>query len=173
MITPAYCVTMTRYNAWQHRQLVTALDPVPEAEVVADRGAFFGSILGTLNHVLWADQIWMSRFDDRFDAPGGGIPNSPSICADYGTWKEVRTDMDARMTDWAGGVTAAELAGDVAWYSGAAERDVVKPRAFCITHMFNHATHHRGQVHTMMTSAGLTGNTSDLFLLPPKSGEGA
>jgi len=166
MITPSYCALMARYNAWQNRQLVTALDPVPEAEIVADRGGFFGSILGTLNHILWADQIWMSRFDKRFAKPDGGIAESPHICVDYAAWKTARTDMDARMADWAASVTAAELAGDVAWYSGAAERDVVKPRAFCITHMFNHATHHRGQVHTMMTSAGFTGNTSDLFLIP-------
>ena len=166
MITPAYCAMMTRYNAWQHRQLTVALDPVPEAEVVADRGGFFGSILGTLNHVLWADQIWMSRFDDSFDAPEGGIPESPFICADYAGWKEARAEIDRRMAAWASAITQEELSGDVAWYSGAAGRDMVKPRAFCITHMFNHATHHRGQVHTMMTSAGLTGNTSDLFFLP-------
>ena len=166
MITPSYCALMARYNAWQNRQLVTALDPVPAAEVVADRGSFFGSILGTLNHILWADQIWMSRFDDRFEKPGGGIPESPTLCPDYPTWRDARASMDARMAEWAAGLGHDELAGDVAWYSGAAERDVVKPRAFCISHMFNHQTHHRGQVHTMMTSAGLTGNTSDLFLIP-------
>ena len=166
MITPSYCALMARYNAWQNSELFTALDPAPAEEVVADRGAFFGSILGTLNHILWADQIWMSRFDDRFEKPEGGIPESPGVCNDYPAWKTARADLDARMADWATGGTAAELSGDVAWYSGAAERDVVKPRAFCIAHMFNHATHHRGQVHTMMTSAGFTGNTSDLFLIP-------
>ncbi len=166
MITTAYCSLMARYNIWQNRQLVTALDPVPAEELMADRGSFFGSILGTLNHILWADQIWMSRFDDSFDKPAGGIPDSPSLCPDYATWRDERMAMDDRMAAWADAVSQVDLTGDVAWYSGAAERDVVKPRAFCITHMFNHQTHHRGQVHAMMTEAGLTGNTSDLFLLP-------
>ena len=166
MITPSYCALMARYNAWQNSQLVTALDPAPAEDVLADRGAFFGSILGTLNHILWADQIWMSRFDERFAKPDGGIPESPRLCPDYSAWRDERASMDARMAEWAAGLSHEDLAGDVAWYSGAAERDVVKPRAFCISHMFNHQTHHRGQVHTMMTSAGFTGNTSDLFLIP-------
>ena len=166
MITPAYCSMMARYNSWQNSQLTTALDKVSAQELTAERGAFFGSILGTLNHILWADRIWMSRFDASFAAPEEGIPESPALCPDYTAWKAARGEMDRWVEDWATQVTQSDLSGDLAWYSGAAGRDVTRPRAFCVTHMFNHQTHHRGQLHAMMTNAALVGNTSDLFLVP-------
>ncbi|MEQ9176308.1 MAG: DinB family protein, partial [Alphaproteobacteria bacterium] len=63
MITPEYCRMMARYNAWQNRQLTESLDAQPLEVLTEDRGAFFGSILGTLNHLLWGDRMWMARFD--------------------------------------------------------------------------------------------------------------
>jgi len=61
LVTPEYCRLMARYNAWQNtglRRMVAAMDP---AELSADRGAFFGSIMATLNHLLWADQVGLHR----------------------------------------------------------------------------------------------------------------
>ncbi len=58
MITPAYAKEMARYNAWQNRQLSNVVQTLDEASLTQDRGAFFGSILGTLNHLLWCDQLW-------------------------------------------------------------------------------------------------------------------
>ncbi len=63
MIDRDYCIAMAHYNAWQNTQLTDSLDGVGDAVLRQDRGAFFGSILGTLNHVLWGDTLWMSRFD--------------------------------------------------------------------------------------------------------------
>lgn len=57
MITRQYCVTMARYTAWQNRQSRAIVQAMPEAVIRAERGAFFGSILGTLNHVLWGDML--------------------------------------------------------------------------------------------------------------------
>jgi uncharacterized damage-inducible protein DinB len=166
MITPAYCTMMARYNGWQNRQLMTALDPVPEHELTADRGAFFGSILGTLSHTLWADQMWMSRFVADFDEPSAGIKDSATLYPGLADWKSVRNEVDERISAWASSLTQPDIDGDLAWYSSAADMGMQKPLAFCISHMFNHQTHHRGQVHAMMTSASLVGNTSDLIFLP-------
>ena len=62
MISPHYCQTMARYNAWQNAQLIDAVTPLDAEALLAERGAFFGSILGTLNHLLWGDGVWMARF---------------------------------------------------------------------------------------------------------------
>jgi uncharacterized damage-inducible protein DinB len=62
MISVQYVQTMARYGAWQNENLASAADKPPDSATREDRGAFFGSIFGTLNHLLWADRIWMSRF---------------------------------------------------------------------------------------------------------------
>ena len=72
MIEAGYVRTMARYNAWQNRQLTDVLKTVDDAVLRQDRGAFFGSIMNTLNHLLWADTIWMSRFDARIPPPPEG-----------------------------------------------------------------------------------------------------
>ena len=166
MITPEYCRTMARYNAWQNRQVTEALDGQPLEVLAEDRGAFFGSILGTLNHLLWGDLLWMSRLDPSVDAPEVTQKESPGLHPTLGAWSAERYHLDGKMRHWANAVRAMDLTGDLHWYSGTAGRDLVAPRAFCITHMFNHQTHHRGQVHAMMTAAGLTAPVSDLFLMP-------
>ena len=168
MIDPDYCRVMARYNAWQNRQLTEALKNVPLAGLKADCGAFFGSILGTLNHVLWADALWMSRFDPAFDKPAGGIKDSVDLCPTLGMWDAERFALDGRISAWADGLSAIRLAGDLTWYSGAKGREQSKPLALCVVHMFNHQTHHRGQVHAMMTQAGLSAPVSDLAFMPDK-----
>lgn len=165
MITPEFCRTMARYNAWQNTQLRTACAGLTEAELRADRGAFFGSILGTLNHLLWGDLIWMSRFDGGAP-PEGGIAESPGLCPTFAAWGAERFRMDGRIRHWAKGLHNLDLAGDLIWFSGAAGREVTRPVALCVTHMFNHQTHHRGQVHAMLTAAGQSPGDTDLFLMP-------
>ena len=167
MILPGYVVTMAGYNGWQNRQLEAALDAVPDAVLRADRGAFFGSILGTLNHLLWGDLMWMSRFaPERAMRPEGGIADSPGLCEAYGDWRAARRSLDGEIEEWAAGLHAAALAGPLNWFSGALGRDVTKPMALCVVHMFNHQTHHRGQVHAMLTKEGLKAPVSDLFAMP-------
>ncbi|MEM7454607.1 MAG: DinB family protein, partial [Planctomycetota bacterium] len=72
MITAAYCRTMARYNAWQNDGLRAAFRELPLAVLEEERDAFFGSIFGTANHLLWGDAMWMSRFDG-WDKPEIGI----------------------------------------------------------------------------------------------------
>ena len=165
MITPGFVQTMARYNAWQNRSLYRAADGLDEAARRLDRGAFFGSIHGTLGHILWGDSIWMSRFDS-WDAPAMGIPDSAAAYPDWDALKAARLDADARILDWAERVQPDSLTGDMTWVSGALGREITKPRALLVTHMFNHQTHHRGQVHAMLTAAGARPEATDLPFMP-------
>jgi uncharacterized damage-inducible protein DinB len=165
MITPAYVRTMAAYNAEMNRRWYAAADTLTDAQRREDQGAFFGSIHRTLSHLLWGDRIWMSRFAG-WDAPEGGIPGSTSLYDDWAALKAGRTESDARLLAWAAELDEAALAGDLTWFSGAAGREITKPRWFLVTHMFNHQTHHRGQVHAMLTRLGARTGDTDLPFVP-------
>ena len=166
MISVAYCRQMARYNAWQNGQIEAGLIDVSLEDLTADHGAFFGSILGTLNHLLWADGMWMSRFDARIPRPEQGIKDSPGLCPTLGVWSAERFQLDGLITRWAEELHTIDLAGRMSFYSGVLEREVTRRIGACVMHMFNHQTHHRGQVHAMMTRTGLQAPVTDLFLLP-------
>ena len=165
MISTDYVVTMARYNAWQNEGLTAVLEGMDPAALEADRGAFFGSILGTLNHVLWADQMWMSRLAG-WRAPQVVLADSAALAPTLAAWKADRQHVDARLIYWAQALRPAALRGDLTWLSGATGREVTRPRALCVTHMFNHQTHHRGQMHAMLTAAGETPQVTDLAFMP-------
>lgn len=165
LITPAWAQMMARYNAWQNASLLAAADTLDDAARRAPRGAFFGSIHATLSHLLWADGIWLSRFGTG-DMPPGGIRDSAVLYADWTALKAARASTDARLTAWAATLGPDDLTGDLVWYSGAAGREVARPRALLVCHMFNHQTHHRGQIHAMLTAAGARPADTDLFLMP-------
>lgn len=165
MIDGDFVRLMARYNRWQNESLFGAADTLGEDARRAERGAFFGSIHGTLSHLLWADTLWMSRFDG-WERPDVGIPRSAGWIGDWDTLAERRRAADARIVAWADAIEGAALASDLDWYSGALGRDVTKPLALCVVHFFNHQTHHRGQVHAMLTAAGARPGDTDLFILP-------
>ncbi|MCA0921517.1 DinB family protein [Pseudooceanicola nanhaiensis] len=165
MITPAYCLMMARYNAWQNWQIAEVFDTLDSAALHEDRGAFFGSLLSTANHILWADQMWMSRF--------AGLPKpdliqkeSGSLTASAQDWRAERAKMDAALLGWAAGLEASDVTGELTWYSGSIKADVRANRAQLITHMFNHQTHHRGQIHGLLTAIGKDPGVTDLAFLP-------
>ena len=133
MITPAYCLTMARYNAWQNRAMQRAMETLSTEDLTRDRGAFFGSILGTVNHILWADQTWLSRLSDM-PKPQGGIPESPNICPTLPVWSAERFRMDGRFILWAEALRALDLTGDLSWYSGVLKGDVKMPVARVVVH---------------------------------------
>ena len=165
MIDAGFAVEMARYNRWQNSQLDGFLEALPAEELSRDRGAFFGSILRTLSHLCWGDHIWLSRFDGG-SPPPVGAGDSVTYVTDLGGWRALRQTLDARMLVWAEGLTDAALAGDLTWHSGAAGREVTKPLGLLTVHFFNHQTHHRGQVHAMLTATGSKAPVSDLFLMP-------
>lgn len=165
MITPEFARTMARYNAWQNASLYGAAATLSDEARRADRGAFFTSIHGTLSHLAWGDTVWLSRFTGS-PAPSVGIKDSAGYVVDWDALRAERARLDAAFTDWATGLTAEHLSGDLSWWSGAAQRQVTKPVALLVVHAFNHQTHHRGQVHAMLTSAGAKPDDTDLFLMP-------
>jgi uncharacterized damage-inducible protein DinB len=165
MISPEFCLTMARYNAWQNRQTRSAMERLTDAALREERGAFFGSILGTANHLLWGDLIWMARFDGG-EVPPGGIKESPDLHPTMATWGAERFRTDGRILQWAEKLKALDMTGDLTWFSGAQGKDVSRPMATCITHFFNHQTHHRGQIHAMLTAAGENTGDTDLVFMP-------
>jgi uncharacterized damage-inducible protein DinB len=164
MITPAYVRTMAAYNAEMNRRLFAAAGRLSDAERRAPRGAFWGSIHGTLTHILWGDQQWMSRFDG-WPKPATPIKESARMIEDFAELAATREVADAGIARWADKVDNQWLGDDMVWFSGAANREVRAPKRLLVTHFFNHQTHHRGQAHALLTAAGQATGDTDLFLL--------
>ncbi len=165
MIDPRYVRTMARYTSWQNAQLMPVLEAMSHEDVTLDRGAFFGSILATANHVLWGDMMWMSRFDpsvERPPGPPGGLDLHPTAAA----WAADRFRMDGKIRFWSDGLRNLDLKGDLTWYSGMVGGELTLPLAETIVHLFNHQTHHRGQIHAMLTAAGQKAPVTDIALMP-------
>jgi uncharacterized damage-inducible protein DinB len=165
MITPAHAQLMARYNRWQNQSLYTAADQITDADRKSDQGAFFGSIHATLNHLLWGDQTWMHRFAGT-PAPQAKSPReSVQHLLAWEDLKRERQAFDETIIAWAGKLDPAWLEDDMTWYSGAAGREISRPRWLIVTHFFNHQTHHRGQVHGMLTRLGAKPEATDLMLI--------
>ena len=167
MITPAHAQLMAAYNTWQNESLYGAASELDDAARRADRGAFFGSIHRTLNHVLWGDHVWLSRFADH-PAPEVAIPASGDTHESWAALCAAREETDAFLRDWTGALAPADLEGDMTWFSQAIGRDVTRPRWVLVTHLFNHQTHHRGQVHAMLTAAGARPQDTDIPFMPER-----
>ncbi len=161
MISPDWCRMMAAYNAEMNRRLYAAADTLDDAARRADRGGFWGSIHGTLSHLVWGDTTWMSRFDG-WQKPQVAMKDSPQLLADWSMMKAARLEADAGIVAWAGGLTESRLAAPLVWLSGATQRQVSMPLWITVTHFFNHQTHHRGQAHAMITAAGATTEDTDL-----------
>ena len=166
MISPEYVQTMARYNTWQNAQIIPVLTTMPVDALVLDRGAFFGSLLGTANHLLWGDQAWMSRLAPDFEAVSCGIAHSVYLHQTIDDWHRARGDMDAKICDWADGLKPEDLTGALTFFSASIDAEFTQNRAVCVTHFLNHQTHHRGQIHAMLTAAGQKAPVSDLIFMP-------
>jgi len=164
LVTPASVSTMATYNTAMNKRLYSAAARLSDSDRRSPRGAFWGSIHGTLNHLLWADRMWMSRFDG-WEKPAVSQAESAALEPDFQTLRQARIDADTRIRAWAASVDDAWLAGDLTWYSGSIQRDTTMPTSFLIVHFFNHQTHHRGQTHALITAAGEKTGDTDLFLI--------
>jgi uncharacterized damage-inducible protein DinB len=166
MITPDWVRMMAAYNAEMNRRLYAATDQLIDAQRIEKRGAFFGSVQGTLSHLLWGDRTWMHRFDG-WEKPEGSIAQSPALYPDWPALKTARDEVDAGIDAWAARVDPVWLAGSLSWFSAAMGRDITRATAILVTHFFNHQTHHRGQVHALLTGFGQKTRDTDLpFVLP-------
>jgi uncharacterized damage-inducible protein DinB len=159
------------YNAWANRRLYDAAAKLSDADYRAERGAFFGSVHRTLNHLLVADRIWMHRFTEegptytKLDA----IPYK-----DLKTWRGEREVEDKRIIGYIDSLDDAKLGAKFSYRTIASPMDVTQPLAPALSHFFNHQTHHRGQVHGLMTAlAGRDAAPSlDLILFQRETGIG-
>lgn len=165
MISPDYCVMTSRYNAWQNKSLYREADLMTDTQRRQDRGAFFGSVQRTLCHILTGDHIWMSRFDG-WDLPEARGFKSPDWITDWQELKVRRSETDVRFQVWADAVVQSDLNGDLTWWSGLERREETAPVWTLVSHMFNHQTHHRGQVHAMLTGFGMSPDETDLGFMP-------
>ncbi|MBI3434325.1 MAG: DinB family protein [Proteobacteria bacterium] len=164
MIETTYVQRMARYNRWQNENLFQCAQRLGDAERRRERGAFFGSIHKTLNHILWGDRIWLSRLA-QMPQPQGGIAQSVEQCAQWETLARERAACDAAIIGWADALDALWLASTLTWFSVSAQREMTHPAWLLVTHVFNHQTHHRGQVHCMLTQAGEKPSDTDLPLM--------
>ncbi len=169
LLTADYVRLMARYNGWQNAQIMRAVDGVSRNVLTKDHGAHFGSILGTLNHILWADRLWLHRFGVKVEQPDGGIAESTALTPTGAAWSAERFATDGRVRLWARALHSIDLIGDLAWHSAVKGAEVSRPLAVCVTHMFNHQTHHRGQVHAMLTRTGLPAPETDLAFMPEEA----
>ncbi|MEO7335499.1 MAG: DinB family protein [Caldimonas sp.] len=163
MITTEFCVTLAHYNEWMNRRLYAVCATLPEAERMRDRGAFFKSIHATLDHILYADLAFLSRFTgEPAAAPELGVMLHPDF-ADLTTAREA---IDERLCAWAATLQPAWLAGTLTYTSKVDGSERTRPRWLLVAHVFNHQTHHRGQVTTLLSQMGLDMGSTDLpFML--------
>ena len=163
MVDPGYCLLMARYNRWMNERLYALLAQCDDAERRKDRGAFFGSMHGTLNHILWGDRMWLGRFTGvPCEVPAFGA----GMFADFAELSRERDATDRAMLEWAGNVSPAWLAGVLVYTSRVDGRTRELPRAVAAVHLFNHGTHHRGQLTTLIRQAGQDPGVTDLPWLP-------
>ena len=148
------------YNAWANTRLYAAAASLSDEQLRADRGAFFRSVHGTLNHLLVTDRIWMKRFTGEGDAPDrlDAILFEP-----FDDLRAARVAEDERIRRYVDGLDDAALAGTFSYRRVTTPEAITQPLAPALAHLFNHQTHHRGQVHGLLT--GLVGDAPALDLL--------
>ena len=159
---------LARYNAWANRRLYDAVGRLPEEEFARPRRAFFGSICGTLNHILVGDRLWRARIEGH-DA---GISALDQILhPDLEGLRRAREDEDARLIALADSLDAEALERELAYVSMEGEKGRV-PVRWVLTHVFNHQTHHRGQVHDMLSQTDVAPPPLDLIYFIREGGLG-
>lgn len=165
---------LARYNRWFNQRLYAACEALSDEERQRDRGAFFGSVHATLNHLVWADAMWLRRFaaqglafkalDDAPLALPPGATYGTSIEANWEALRARRDRLDAAIEDWLQEMPASFPSSTMRYANtkGVAREH---PAWLAITHFFNHQTHHRGQVTTLLAQAGIDVGVTDLIAL--------
>ena len=164
MITVDYCKHFARYNRWQNQSIFAAAATLPDGTRKRNMGAFFKSIHGTLNHVLVADYLWLSRLDSE---PCAVRSLDEELYGDFDELRKQRGFTDDRLDRIIAGLPADRLSGALTYrrMSGSGD-EVTTPLALVFMHLFNHQTHHRGQVTTLLTQCGVDVGRTDMAWLP-------
>jgi uncharacterized damage-inducible protein DinB len=162
MIDREYCVTMAGYNAWMNGKLYALCARLPDAERRAERGAFFGSIERTLGHILAVDEMVLQHL---LTGAARFLPQ-PREYASFEQLRAAHAGLDARISSWALAVTTEWLHERIPFHAG--DRvDGTVARGFWLVHWFNHQTHHRGQITTLLSQRGHDIGSTDLHAMLP------
>ncbi|MBY5803521.1 DinB family protein [Rhizobium ruizarguesonis] len=148
------------YNRWANRQVYAAAAELSDAEFRSDRGAFFGSLHRTLNHLIVADRIWMKRFTGTGEAP---TTLDAVLFEDRDALAAARKAEDERIIAWTGMLDERTLAADFTYVTVVQPVEITQPLSAALAHFFNHQTHHRGQCHMTLTALGKPSLTLDLI----------
>lgn len=166
---------MASYNEWMNAKVFEAASCLTHEQIAQDRGAFFGSILGTLNHIAVADTIWLRRFSmlptgqsalkilDDMPTPNSLdklLFNELEGLASY------RKKLDGMINAWAAALTNEDLSREL-HYASMKGIETNKRLGDVLMHFFNHQTHHRGQATTLLSQAGEDVGITDLIALIP------
>jgi uncharacterized damage-inducible protein DinB len=160
MTPTAHYQMFGHYNAWANGRLYDAAARLSAEQYRADRGAFFKSVHGTLNHLLVTDRIWMQRFTGEGDAPDS---LDAILFETFEGLREAREAEDRRIVDFVERLDDARLAGSIKYRRVSSPEQFEQELAPALAHWFNHQTHHRGHVHALLT--GLVGEAPVLDLL--------
>ena len=155
--------TMAAYNRWMNEKLFAVCATLTDEERKRDRKSFFPSIHATLNHILLGDRVWFGRFIGK---PFAVKSLDQELYAEFSALLAERERVDREIEAWTAGLSDAVLEGKLRYTS------IVKPGPqeydfwVCVTHFFNHQTHHRGQVTALLSQSGKDYGVTDLIWLP-------
>jgi uncharacterized damage-inducible protein DinB len=159
------------YNTWCNERLYDAADTVSDADYRADRGAFFKSLHGTLNHLLVGDRIWMHRFTGKGDLPAS---LDAILYEDFAALRAARRAEDTSISRYVEGLSNDDLASTIRYRTFSNPAHIEQQLAPALDHFFNHQTHHRGQAHALLSS--IIGNEAtpsfDLIIYQRETGQG-
>lgn len=161
-----------KYNSRFNRQIYDLVAQLPAEQRTRDMGAFFGSIEGTLSHILVADRIWMGRFAksghdfpalEEADLEYGIQSLAQPAAPDFAGLQAQRIAMDQLIAAWVEDLTDEILAAPMR-YQNLAGQPREHATWIAVSHLFNHQTHHRGQVTTLLKQSGIDPGVTDFLV---------
>lgn len=157
-----YFQSLAAYNRWMNQRLYAVCADIPDVERRRDRGAFFKSLHGTLNHLLYGDRAWFGRFIQRPFGPGVG----EELYMDFEVLRTERELTDDEICTWSVTLDPAWLARPFTYTSKVDGKTLTRPTWLLVGHMFNHQTHHRGQLTTLLSQMGIDYGETDWPRMP-------
>ncbi len=159
MITASHSRLMAQYNEWMNSRMHALCASLSEPELRRDRGAFFKSIYATLNHIVYGNLAFLSRFTGN---PSVVPDPGADLFGTFGLLRAERAALDQRILLWSESLSPSWLAEPLTYKSKIDGKTRTVPKWVLVMHMFNHQTHHRGQVTTLLSQMGLDIGTTDI-----------
>ncbi|EQA38785.1 DinB family protein [Leptospira inadai serovar Lyme str. 10] len=168
-------ITLSEYNLWMNGTIYESAEKLSDEIRKKDMGAFFGSIHGTLNHILWADKNWLGRFVDSgygsaildrniaFEEHSQSSNHRHEIHSDFSKLKSERKSLDEKLIRWVKEGLSEEIIRQNLGYKSLKGDSFSTPISEVLIHLFNHQTHHRGQVTTLLFQNGIDPGITDFI----------